>query len=241
MWLALKDSVGGSSLQLLLTLDKKLGFAPIQAGEARLTMASQTDMRIPSLFNVRDAVVLVTGGATGIGEMAAQAFVQNGAQVIIASRKEAALKSTAERLNLLGPGTCEYEVADLKDRAGCDDLITKVKARTGRLTVLVNNTGASWGAPYDDFPEHGWDKVMALNVKAIFYMTSGLQPLLQRGATRGAPARVINIASVSGIQTIDVTAGEDGGVAAPGHGTFSCTQGPAVAFLFTTLETLSNC
>ncbi|KAL2842028.1 hypothetical protein BJY01DRAFT_256856 [Aspergillus pseudoustus] len=169
-------------------------------------MSSATDLRIRSLFNVRNAVVLVTGGATGVGEMAAQAFVQNGARVIIASRKESALRETTDRLNALGPGMCEYEVADLKDRAGCDDLVKKIKARTDRLAVLVNNTGVSWGAPYDDFPEHGWDKVMALNVKAIFYMTAGLQPLLRAAATVDAPARIINIASVAGIQTIDVTA-----------------------------------
>lgn len=185
-------------------------------------MASQVDMKVSTLFNFNDDVVLVTGGATGIGEMAAQAFVQNGARVIIASRKEAALKETTSRLNSLGPGTCEYEVADLKDKAGCDDLIRKVKARTDRLTVLVNNTGVSWGAPYDDFPEHGWDKVMGLNVKSIFYMASGLDALLRRTATVARPSRIINIAGVAGIQTIDVTAGEDGGVSAPGHGTYSC-------------------
>jgi NAD(P)-dependent dehydrogenase (short-subunit alcohol dehydrogenase family) len=60
-------------------------------------------------------------------------------------------------------------VADLKDRAGCDALVCKVKEKTDRLTVLLNNSGATWGAPYDDFPESGWDKLMALNVKSIFY------------------------------------------------------------------------
>ena len=58
---------------------------------------------------------------------------------------------------------------DLINKAGCEYLATEVKKRTDRLTVLVNNTGATWGAPYDDFPENGWDKIMALNVKAIFY------------------------------------------------------------------------
>jgi NAD(P)-dependent dehydrogenase (short-subunit alcohol dehydrogenase family) len=76
---------------------------------------------------------------------------------------------TSDRINALGPGKCEYIVADLKDRAGCDALVKKVKEKTDRLTVLVNNSGATWGAPYDDFPESGWDKLMALNVKSIFY------------------------------------------------------------------------
>lgn len=156
------------------------------------------NLSVPALFDVSQHVVLVTGGASGLGEMAAQGFVQNGARVIIASRKEAELRKTADRLNGLGPGTCDFVVADLKDKAGCDALVAAVKAKTDRLTVLVNNSGASWlvlvllfsllllaeyyiylmmltfvcdirGAPYYDFPESGWDKLMALNVKAMFY------------------------------------------------------------------------
>lgn len=76
--------------------------------------------------------------------MAAQAFVQNGAKVIIASRKESELKKTADRLNKLGPGKCEYIVADLKDKAGCDNLVSQAKKLTDRLDVLINNSGATW-------------------------------------------------------------------------------------------------
>lgn len=106
--------------------------------------SSGADLSISSLFSFKQHVCLVTGGATGLGEMAAQAFVQNGAKVIIASRKESELKKTADRLNQLGPGSCDYVVSDLKDRAGCDDLCKKVKQKTDRLTVLLNNSGASW-------------------------------------------------------------------------------------------------
>lgn len=107
-------------------------------------MTTTANLTVPSLFSYKDHVVLVTGGATGLGEMAAQAFVQNGGKVIIASRKESELKKTSERLNKLGPGSCDYVVADLKDKAGCDDLVSKTKAKTDRLTVLINNSGASW-------------------------------------------------------------------------------------------------
>jgi NAD(P)-dependent dehydrogenase (short-subunit alcohol dehydrogenase family) len=190
-------------------------------------MPSESDLRVSKLFDFSNHVVLVTGGASGIGEMAAQGFIQNGAKVYIASRKESELKKATDRFNMLGPGTCEYIVADLKDKAGCDHLVKEMKKRTDRLTVLVNNTGVTWGAPYDDFPESGWDKVMALNVKSVFYMTAGLQPLLLNGTNAAAPSRVINIASMAGISTSDVTSGEDGGLAAPGHGTFS--YGPSKA------------
>jgi NADP-dependent 3-hydroxy acid dehydrogenase YdfG len=106
--------------------------------------SSSSDLTISNLFSFKNHVCLVTGGATGLGEMAAQAFVQNSARVIIASRKESELKKTSDRLNKLGPGKCEYVVADLKDKAGCDDLCKKVKQKTDRLTVLLNNSGATW-------------------------------------------------------------------------------------------------
>ena len=107
-------------------------------------MTLSADLTVAHLFDFRHHIVLVTGGATGLGEIIAQAFVQNGARVFIASRKEPELKKTCHRLNQLGPGSCEYFVADLKDRAGCDALCAAVKSKTPRLTVLVNNSGATW-------------------------------------------------------------------------------------------------
>ncbi|PGH00981.1 hypothetical protein AJ79_08045 [Helicocarpus griseus UAMH5409] len=190
-------------------------------------MASHADLRVSNLFSFNNHVALITGGASGLGEMASQALVQNGARVIIASRKEAELKKCADRLNKLGPGKCEYIVADLKDKAGCDHLATEVKKRTDQLTVLVNNTGATWGAPYEDFPETAWDKVMALNVKSIFYLTVGVLPLLEKAASPNMPARVINIASMAGISTLDPTATGQGGLSPPGTGPFS--YGPSKA------------
>lgn len=85
------------------------------------------------------------------------------------------------------------------------------------------------GAPYHDFPESGWDKLMALNVKSIFYTTVGLEPLLIKDATAQTPSRVINIASVAGLMTSDptVTAESGGGLAAAGNGTYS--YGPSKA------------
>lgn len=185
------------------------------------------DLTAATLFSFTSHIALITGGASGLGEMAAQAFVQNGARVIIASRKESELQKTTARLNALGPGTCEYIVADLSNRAGCTALCNQVSQRTDRLTVLLNNSGATWGADYYDFPESGWDKLMALNVKAIFYVTAGLEPLLLKDTSATMPSRVINIASIAGLQTTDVTTPAAGGLAAPGTGTFS--YGPSKA------------
>lgn len=106
--------------------------------------STSANLSVSRLFDFSKHVVLVTGGATGLGEMAAQAFIQNGAYVLIASRKKSALEETAARLNQLGPGKCDYIVADLKDKAGCMALCEEVKRKTDRLTVLLNNSGATW-------------------------------------------------------------------------------------------------
>jgi len=190
-------------------------------------MTSAADLSVSSLFDFRNHVVLVTGGATGLGEMAAQGFIQNGAKVFIASRKESELQKTASRLNSIGPGKCEYIVSDLKDKAGVDALCAELNKRTDRLTVLLNNSGATWGGKYTDFPESGWDKLMALNVKSMFYTVVGLEGLLKKGASPDTPSRVINIASVAGLITRDPTSGSGGGLAAPGTGTYS--YGPSKA------------
>jgi NAD(P)-dependent dehydrogenase (short-subunit alcohol dehydrogenase family) len=178
--------------------------------------SSTADLRASTLFSFSSHIALITGGATGLGECAAQSLVQNGARVLIASRKE------SERLNALGPGRAEYIVANLSSRAGCDALVAEVKKRVDRLTLLLNNAGMSWGDKYEDFAEEGWDRLMALNVKSAFYMTAGLDGLLRAGATAEAPGRVLNVASMAGVSTRDVTVGAEGGLARPGTGTFSC-------------------
>lgn len=106
--------------------------------------------------------------------MMTTSLVQNGARVIIASRKESALRSVAERLSRQGPGSCEYIVADLGSKDGVDSLCREVKRRTDRLDIVVSNSGSTWGDLLTEFPEkQGWDRVLATNVKAFFYVTAG--------------------------------------------------------------------
>jgi 2-deoxy-D-gluconate 3-dehydrogenase len=79
-----------------------------------------------------------------------------------------------------------------------------VKALTERekhLDILINNAGVSWGAPLDEFPEVGWDKVFDTNVKGVFFLTQKLLPLLEARATNDDPSRVVNIGSIDGIRT----------------------------------------
>ena len=151
-----------------------------------------------NLFSVEGKVVLVTGGSRGIGEMIARGFVENGAKVYISSRKAEVCDRVAEELSEFG--TCISLPFDLGGMAGIEGLANAIKERESRLDVLVNNAGATWGAPIDDYPEDGWDKTVDLNVKSIFFLTQKLLPLLRAASTAENPGRVINIASVNGIE-----------------------------------------
>jgi len=97
-------------------------------------------------------------------------------------------------------GTCVALPADLSTQAECDRLGAELASREDGLEVVVNNAGANWGAPLEDFPDEAWDKVLALNVKSVFHLTRACLPLLEKAATPEDPARVINIGSIDGIQ-----------------------------------------
>ena len=154
---------------------------------------------IEDLFGVSGKTALVTGAATGIGRMMAEALVQAGARVLIASRKGEACEAVAAELNALGaPGSAEGFAGDVSTAEGCARLAAEVRSRTDRLHILVNNAGKSWGAAYEEFPFEAWDKVMSVNVAGLFTLTRDMTPLLRAAATAEDPARVVNIGSVAG-------------------------------------------
>jgi NAD(P)-dependent dehydrogenase (short-subunit alcohol dehydrogenase family) len=152
---------------------------------------------VNSLFDVSGKVVLVTGGSRGIGEMIARGFVDAGATVYISSRKADVCDALAAELSK--SGSCTSLPADLSSEAECRRLAGEITQRERRLDVLVNNAGATWGAPMADYDETAFERVLALNVKAIFHMTKFLRPLLEVEGTAEHPSRVINIGSIDGI------------------------------------------
>ncbi|MEU5911614.1 glucose 1-dehydrogenase [Micromonospora sp. NPDC047527] len=150
------------------------------------------------LFSVEGKTVLVTGGSRGIGLMIAQGFVRAGAHVIISSRKADVCEAVAKDLS--AEGRCEAIPADLGSDAGAEALAAAVRERVDRLDVLVNNAGATWGAPLENYPEAAFDKLWAVNVKAVFRLTTALLPALRAAASADDPARVINIGSIDGVR-----------------------------------------
>lgn len=150
------------------------------------------------LFRLDGKRALVTGGGRGIGLMIARGLLQAGAAVYLANRKTAELDSAVGILEGLGPVSALS--ADLSHAAGIQSVSSALTERVDTLDILVNNAGTTWGAPFAAFPESGFDKVLALNVKGPFMLTQALAPLLKAAAAPDDPARVINIGSIDGLR-----------------------------------------
>jgi len=153
-------------------------------------------MNTTELFSLQGRVALVTGGSRGIGRMIAKGLLCQGARVYITARKTAACDQTAKELAAFG--TCVSMPLDVSSQEGIAELVKQLGEKEKHLDILINNAGAAWGAPFDEFPEAGWDKVVDLNMKTPFFLTQAFAPML-RQAAKHHMAKVINIASIDGI------------------------------------------
>lgn len=153
-----------------------------------------------SLFDVSDKVVLVTGGARGIGRMIAQGFADTGATVFITARKADAAATVAAEIG------ARPIVADLSTPEGTDAVVQALRSAGTPLHVLVNNAGATWGAPLEEYPDKAFDRVFDLNVKGVFRLIARLTPMLRESSTPESPSRIINIGSADGSRVADYEA-----------------------------------
>ncbi|TNY35891.1 SDR family oxidoreductase [Thermomonospora catenispora] len=149
------------------------------------------------LFDLTGKVAVVTGGTRGIGMMMARGLLQAGARVHISSRKPDACAEAAEELSQYGEVSAIP--ADLSTEEECLRLAREIGEREQALHILVNNAGATWGAPLEEYPAFAWDKVLDLNLKAPFFLTRAFLPMLEAAATHDDPARVINVGSIDGL------------------------------------------
>ena len=174
------------------------------------------DLDVRSLFAVSGKVALVTGGSRGVGLMMARGLARNGAKVYLCSRKAEACERAAAELNeRYGEGRALSLPGDLSSIEGVEAVVAAFRAREEALPILVNNAGATYGAPFEEYPDAAWEKVMNLNVRHVFNLTRLLQPELRAAASAEDPARVVNIASIDGIRAVQ-------------------TMGPTAAFAYTT-------
>ncbi|MBR51666.1 MAG: 3-oxoacyl-ACP reductase [Gammaproteobacteria bacterium] len=156
-------------------------------------------MKIQNLFNIENKTAVVTGGSRGIGEMIAAGYLANGVKVYMTSRKAPALIEKAKEISDKFNNECIPIPCDISTIDGIEEFVSAVSEKEDSIDFLVNNAGAAWGEPYESFTEGGWDKVMNLNVKSIFFLTQKMKTLLTAKATLEDPSRVINIGSIDGL------------------------------------------
>jgi len=153
-------------------------------------------MSVKDLFRLDGRVALVTGGSRGLGLQMAEALGEMGCRLAITARKTDELAEAQKHLRRLG-----YEVltvaGDLQQTEAIPALVEQVLARYGQVDVLVNNAGATWGAPAEDYPDAAWHKVMNLNVSAPFFLA---REVGRRSMIPRQQGKIVNIASVAGLK-----------------------------------------
>ncbi len=153
-------------------------------------------MRTPQqLFDLSGKTALVTGGSRGLGLQIAEALGEQGARIVISSRKQADLDESV--IHLKARGIDAFAIAaDLGQDSGVTQLVTAALAQLGHIDILVNNAGATWGTPAEDHPIEAWDKVMNLNVRSIFLLSQAVGKASMIPRRYG---RIINVASIAGL------------------------------------------
>ncbi|MCP9221268.1 SDR family oxidoreductase [Erythrobacter sp. LQ02-29] len=155
-------------------------------------------MNLNDLFTLEGRVALVTGGSRGIGKMIVEGLLAAGcARVYIVARKQEQVEETSAEFGDKVIGL----VGDLSQMDGIQQLADELSSREDRLDIIVNNAGAAWGEPFEEFGEGGWDKTVDLNLKTPFFLTQKLHKLLKAAATKDRPAKVLMIASIDGMKS----------------------------------------
>ena len=152
-------------------------------------------MSLKRLLDLSGKVALVTGGSRGLGLQMAEALGEMGARVAITARKAPELEAAAKHLAALGVEVLTVPV-DLGRRENIPATLEPVLARFGTVDILVNNAGTTWGAPAEDHPAEAWDKVMRLNIDAMFFLS---QLVARQCMIPRRSGKIVNVASVAGL------------------------------------------
>ncbi len=147
------------------------------------------------LFNLEGRTALVTGGSRGLGLQIAHALGEAGARIMLSSRKAGDLEEATADLQAAGIDA-RWIAADCSREDDTRRLADQTLERMGDIDILVNNAGAAWGAPAEDHPVEGWDKVMNLNVRGYFILS---QQVAKRSMIPRKRGHIINIASIAGL------------------------------------------
>ncbi|MDN7246731.1 SDR family oxidoreductase [Planococcus shenhongbingii] len=155
-------------------------------------------MNVLDLFKLEGKTAIVTGGGRGLGAQIAEGFAEAGANVVVCSRKLDACEEISEQLKQKGVKSLAL-VCDVTNPEDVKRVVQKTLEEFGTIDILVNNSGATWGAPVLDMPLDAWHKVMEVNVTGTFLMSREVGETMIRQKS----GKIINIASVAGLGGID--------------------------------------
>lgn len=147
-------------------------------------------------FDLTGKTALITGGSRGLGLQIAEALGEQGAKIILSSRKAADLEQAKAHLAGLGIDA-DWIAADCAKDEDVTRLAQEALAKLGRIDILINNAGATWGAPAEDHPIEAWDKVMNLNIRSLFLLSQQIGKLSMIPNRYG---RIVNLASIAGLR-----------------------------------------
>ena len=151
---------------------------------------------IKKAFDLTGKSALITGGSRGLGLQIAEALGEQGARIVLSSRKAPDLEQAQKHLAGLGI-KADWVAADNSREDDVKRLADEAIAKLGKVDILVNNAGATWGAPTEDHPIEAWDKVMNLNIRSLFLLS---QQIGKRSMIPNKYGRIINIASIAGLR-----------------------------------------
>jgi NAD(P)-dependent dehydrogenase (short-subunit alcohol dehydrogenase family) len=152
-------------------------------------------MHVSELFSLKGKVAIVTGGGRGLGEQIAIGFAEAGANVVVCSRRVEACEEVSGKLKEIGVDSLALK-CDITNPEDVKSVVEQTVEKFGRIDILINNSGASWGAPAEEMPLEAWQKVLNVNVTGTFLMSQAAgKVMLEQGA-----GKIINIASVAGLK-----------------------------------------
>lgn len=155
-------------------------------------------MHVMDLFDLTGKTAIVTGGGRGLGEQIAEGFAEAGANVVVCSRKEENCKEVSEKLEKMGAQSLALK-CDITNPDEIQEVVDQTLEKFGAIDILVNNSGASWGAPMDEMPLEAFQKVMNVNVVGTFLMSQAVGRVM----TEQQSGKIINIASAAGLKGSD--------------------------------------
>lgn len=152
-------------------------------------------MNFHELFDLKGKVALITGGGRGLGEQIAEIYAERGCQLALCSRKKANCDEVADTLsNKYGVKAIGYEL-NVTSETSVLSVVEKVIHDFGKIDILVNNSGATWGAPVEEMPLGAWKKVIDVNVTGTFLLSQAVgKHMIAR-----KQGKIINIASAAGL------------------------------------------